>query len=104
MWDKEIYLDIPSVNFVSLQRTSGLPTTGSINDVLTNGVGLSLTSPIFIDFHFITSISQVGSVKSYLVTTPFTIQVPQTVQLEEVQLYAQESTIGDYFEFYPTIS
>lgn len=102
LWDKEINLDIPSVNFVSLQRTSGLPTSGSINDVLTNGVGLSLTSPIFVDFHFITSISQIGSVKSYLVTTPFTIQVPQTVEYEEVQLFAQESTMGDYFEFYPT--
>lgn len=102
LWDKEIYLDIPSVNFVSLQRTSGLPTSGSINDVLTNGVGLSFTSPIFIDFHFITSISIVGSLKSYLVTTPFTIQVSQTPELQEIQLFAQESLNGDYFEFYPT--
>jgi hypothetical protein len=102
LWDKEIYLDIPSVNFVSLQRSSGLPTPGSLNDVLTNGVGLSLTSPIFIDFHFITSISQIGSIKSYLVTTPFTIQVAQTEELQELQLYAQESSNGDYFEFYPT--
>lgn len=102
LWDKEIYLNIPSVNFVSLQRSSGLPTIGTLNDVLTDGVGLSLTSPIFIDFHFITSISQVGSIKSYLVTTPFTIQVSQTEELQELQLYAEESSMGDYFEFYPT--
>jgi len=101
LWDKEIMIDIPSVHAVSLQRTSGFPTTGSLNDVLTDGVGLSLTSPIFIDFHFITSVTQIGSNTNYLVTTPFTIQVAQSEELEELSLFAQESTKGDYFEFYP---
>lgn len=101
LWDREIMIDIPSVHAVSLQRTSGFPTTGSLNDVLTDGVGLSLTSPIFIDFHFITSVTQIGSTTNYLVTTPFIIQVAQSEELEELSLFAQESTKGDYFEFYP---
>lgn len=101
LWDREIMIDIPSVHSVSLQRTSGLATTGSLNDLLTDGVGLSLTSPIFIDFHFITSVSQIGSSVTYLATTPFTIQISQTQELEELGLFAEESTNGDYFEFYP---
>ena len=101
LWDKVIEIDIPSANFVSLQRTSGLATPDSINYVLTNGVGLSFTSPIFVDFSFITAVQTIGSQTSYLLNTPFTIQVSQSPQLTELQLYIQESTIGDYFEIYP---
>jgi len=101
LWDRIINIDIPSANFVSLQRTSGLPTPGSINDVLTGGLGLSFTSPIFIDFSFISGIQTVGSLKTYTLINPFTVQVSQAPELNELQLYAQESSVGDYFEIYP---
>ena len=101
LWDRLINIDIPSVNFVSLQRTDGLPTPGSINDVLTSGLGLSFTSPIFIDFSFISGIQTIGSLKTYTLINPFTVQVPQAPELNELQLYAQESSVGDYFEIYP---
>lgn len=101
LWDRVINIDIPSVNFVSLQRTDGLPTPGSINDVLTSGLGLSFTSPIFIDFSFISGIQTIGSLKTYTLINPFTVQVPQAPELNELQLYAQESSVGDYFEIYP---
>lgn len=101
LWDKEITLEVPSANFISLQRTAGMPTVGSINDVLTNGVGISLTSPVLIDFHFITGINQIGTTKTFQVSTPFTIQMPQAPEYQELQLFAEESKRGDYFEFYP---
>jgi hypothetical protein len=101
LWDRVINIDIPSVNFVSLQRTDGLPTPGSINDVLTSGLGLSFTSPIFIDFSFISGIQTIGSLKTYTLINPFTVQVSQAPELNELQLYAQESSVGDYFEIYP---
>lgn len=101
LWDKEIVIDVPSALFLSLDRTMGVVTEDSLNDVLTNGVGISLTSPIFIDFSFITNIQQTGSQKSYTLNNKFTTQVSQSPDLQELQLYVQESTKGDYFEIYP---
>ncbi len=102
LWDKKIELQIPSVSWVALQRSSGYPITGTINDVLTNGFGLSITSPIFVDFSFISGYETVGSQRRYILINPFTVEIPQSPEIQELQLWAQESTVGDYFEFYPT--
>lgn len=101
LWDQVITVEIPSVNTVSTQITNGSPTTGSINDLLTDGRGLSLTSPIFVDFHWITSINTVGGEVQYTMTNPFSIEFPQSPELEQLTLYMEESSIGDYFEIYP---
>jgi hypothetical protein len=101
LWSKKIELQIPSVNWVSLQRSSGYPIPGTINDVLTGGFGLSITAPIFVDFSFISGYETIGSQSRYILVNPFTVQVPQSQDIPELQLYAQESTTGDYFEFYP---
>lgn len=101
LWDKIINLEIPSIKNISLQRSSGVPIPGSINDVLTGGVGLSFTSPIFIDFQFITQVQEIGSQVYYLLNNSFTIQIPQSPELEELQIYAQESDNGDFFEINP---
>ena len=34
LWNKKIYLDIPSLNTVSLQRSSGITIPGSVNDLI----------------------------------------------------------------------
>ena len=101
LWDRIIEIDVPSVSFVAAQTTSGFATPGSINDYLTSGVGLSFTSPIFVDFSFITAIQTIGTQTNYILSNPFTIQIGQSPQLTELQLFIQESTIGDYFEIYP---
>jgi hypothetical protein len=101
LWDKRIYLDIPSANFVSSQRSSGLAISGSLNDVLTNGEGLSMTSPIFIDFQFILGTNVIGGNTQYILSAPFTVQLDQSPQLNEIQLYIDESIEGDYFEVFP---
>lgn len=101
LWDKEITFSIPSVRKVAFQRTSGLATADSLNYNLSNGRGLSLTSPIFVDFYFITGIQQIGTLKNYLTTNPFSIEVPTSEELEELDIFMQESSEGDFFEFYP---
>ena len=101
LWDQIITVEIPSVNTVSSQLTNSAPTPGSVNDVLTGGRGLSLTSPIFIDFYWIESINTVGTEVQYTMTNPFSIDFPQSPELEQLTLFAEESSIGDYFEIYP---
>lgn len=101
LWDQNIILDLPSVNTIALQLDSGSPTPGSINDVLTGGEGLSMTTPIFIDFHWITSIKNIGGEIQYTVTTPFTIEIPQEPALESLGLFIEESLQGDFFEINP---
>jgi len=105
LWNQYIDLDIPSVSFLSSQRnSSGGVLLGSINDYLTNGSGLSTTSPIFIDFHFITGFQQIGINKNFFLSTPFTLEIPQSPELDELQLVIEESKEGDFFEIYPTFN
>lgn len=101
LWNKRIYLDIPSLNAVSLQRSSGITIPGSVNDLISNGVGLSITSPIFIDFHFIVNINTIGSTTQFILNNPFTVQFEQSPQLQELQVYIEESNDGDYFQISP---
>lgn len=101
LWDSKIELNIPSVDAVSLQLASGLPIPNSVNQLLTDGRGLSLTSPIFIDFHFITGKQTVGSLINYIVSEPLSYEFPRIPELEEVDILIKESDVGDFFEIYP---
>jgi len=104
LWDKVINLEIPSVSWISKQRDLNGVIKDSLNYLLSDGVGLSITSPIFIDFHFITGISVIGKVKNYFLNNPFTVEIPQSPELEELKLVIKESDVGDYFEIYPTFN
>lgn len=103
LWDKFINVQIPSIKFLSSQRnaTSGV-NKGSLNDLITNGSGFSNTSAIFVDFNFITGTQQIGNQKHFILNNPFSIEIPQSPELQEIQLFMEESTQGDYFEIYPT--
>ncbi len=101
VWDKFIELNIPSVNSISLQRVDGLAEEGTINYNLSGVNGISQTAPIFIDFQFISKITQIGSVKTYITSQKITTQFPQIPQLESLKLFIEESSDGDYFEIYP---
>lgn len=101
-WNKYLQLNIPSVNFLSRQRLDGFVEKGSLNEILTGGLGLSQTSPIFIDFQFITKITQIGQLTNYITNQKYTTQVPQIPELQELKLFMEESKIGDYFEIYAT--
>jgi hypothetical protein len=100
LWGKNIVIDIPSVNAISSQLTGTYPKEDSINYNLTNGDGLSTTSPIFIDFHFINNIQTINNVSTYLLSGNSTTTIPQSPEYENLSLVAQHAINGDYFEIY----
>jgi hypothetical protein len=102
LWGKTIQIEIPSLNQIALQLTNNLPTPNSINANLTNGVGLNMFSPIFIDFQFIKAIQTVNAVTTYLLDAPVTTSIPQTPEFENLGLKIEHSPNGDFFEIYGT--
>lgn len=100
LWGKNITIEIPALNEISSQLTGGIPKEDSINYNLTNGNGLSMTSPIFIDFHFINNIQTINSVSTYLLAPNLTTTIPQTPEFEKLGLVVQHSINGDFFEIY----
>jgi len=100
LWGKNISIDIPSVNTIATQLTGTAPKEDSINYNLTNGNGLSTTSPIFIDFHFINNIQTINGVSTYVLSGNSTTTVSQTPEYENLGLVIQHAVNGDYFEVY----
>lgn len=101
LWGNSISIDIPAPRFVSAMREEGLAEPGSLNEILTDGPGLSLVTPLILDFQFITSIKTVGKNTTLTLNNPFIIQIPQSPLLEELDLYIQNSPEGDFFEIFP---
>jgi hypothetical protein len=100
LWGKYIMIDVPSVRYLSSLRTNTAAKENTINYNLTQGVGLSITSPIFIDFHFINSRKAVNKVTTYYLTSKTSINLPQSPDFEKVGLKIEHSTAGDFFEIY----
>ena len=102
LWGKNITIDIPAVNEVAAQKTNGSPKPDSINYNLTNGFGLSITAPIFVDFYFIEGIQKVNSIKTYILAGKVTTTVPQAPEFERLALVVKHSPNGDFFDIYGT--
>ena len=100
LWGKTISLQIPSLFAISNQKTGVVPKIDTLNYNLTNGVGLDINSPIFIDFHFITSKTTVNSVTTYTLSTKSTTTIPQSPEFEKIGVRIEESMNGDFFEIY----
>ena len=105
LWGKNITIEVPSVSELSSQITAaGLPKEDSINANLTNGAGLSLTTPIFIDFHFIDNIKTISGITSYFLGAKVTTTIPQNPEFEKLGLVVKHSVNGDFFEIYGSYS
>lgn len=102
LWGKNIKIEVPALYELSNQTTGSLPTSNSINANLTNGIGLSTTTPIFVDFHFISSIQTINSVSSYLLTPKVSTSLPQVPEFQNLSLVIEHSSNGDFFEIYGT--
>jgi hypothetical protein len=100
LWGKNITIEIPALSDLSSQRVGNLPKANSVNANLTNGGGLNITSPIFIDFHFINNIQTVNGITSYLLDSKITTSIPQTPEFERLGLVIENSPNGDFFEIY----
>lgn len=102
LWGKNITIQVPALSDIASQKTNNLPKENSINSNLTNGSGMNSTSPVFIDFHFISNIQTINGVTSYLLSSKVTTTVPQTPEFERLGLVVAHSTNGDFFEIYGT--
>lgn len=103
-WGKYIEIKIPSADAVSKQRTSSvaadLPLNNSINLNLTKANGLSLTSPIFVEFSYANNKETVlGNTYFYFgdINTSSLSKVPE---YQDLAANIEESTDGDYFELW----
>lgn len=100
LWGKNITIQIPALSDLANQKTNNVPKENSINANLTNGGGLNITSPVFIDFHFVDNIQTVNGVTSYTLSSKVTTTVPQTPEFEKLGLVVAHSPNGDFFEIY----
>lgn len=103
-WGKCITLEIPSIYNVSRDRfisnTANYAVPNTINSNLTNGVGLSQTSPIFIDFSFISASEMILGSKYYTLGDTYETSVPQQPEYQSLGVQIVESDQGDFFEVY----
>jgi len=97
LWGKFIELTFPSPNEISKQRTNNLATPNSINSNISNGVGLSNNSPIFIEFGFIEKKEQINDTETFLLSSPFQTSVPITPNFENLAVDIDPSSDGDWF-------
>lgn len=104
LWGKNIEIDVPSVYALGLQRESGNAKADSINSNLTSAFGLSTTSPIFIDFHFLTAKNEINSIVTYNVSTARTLSIPQVPEFENLGVQISESGQGDFFNIFGTFN
>ena len=99
-WGKYVKILIPSVTKISDQRRFNITTNNSINFNLSDGIGLSKTSPIFMDYHFIDSVDNVGGNSFFNLSPRQTVVVPQTPEFEKLGVKIEESSQGDFFLIY----
>lgn len=102
LWGKNIKIEIPALSQVAGQLTNNRPKENSINSNLTGGAGLSTTSPIFIDFHFINNIQTINKISTYLLGPKIAVSLSQTPDFESLGLAIEHSKNGDFFEIYGT--
>lgn len=103
-WSKYITFLIPSVNSVCNQRLinpdSNITTPNSINYNLTEGVGLNLNSPIFLEFSFISSKQTVFNEIYYYMSDTYKTSLTIQPEYQTLGVMIEESYQGDFFEIY----
>lgn len=100
LWGKSLDIRIPSTYFVSRQLANNVPKTNSVNSNLTNGLGLSQNSPVFIEFSFLTQKTTINGISSFYLTSPVKSSLPQTPEFENLGVKIEHSVNGDFFEIY----
>jgi hypothetical protein len=102
-WSKYIEFKVPSIDSISKQRNtnnngSNTATQNTVNSNLTNNIGISDSSPIFIEFRFITSTQNIFGTKYYFTSSPYTTSISKTPDYQTISCDIRESLQGDYFE------
>lgn len=105
-WGKYYEFSIPSLDYVSNQRTISNEVNSvlnnTINDNLSLGIGLSQTSPIFVDFQYLVSKETVLGSTYYYSSESYRTSFSKTPEYNTLAVSIVESTEGDFFEIYGT--
>lgn len=104
-WGKYLTISIPSLDNISNQRLINSiynkPIEDSINyNITSNKVGLSLTSPIFIDFSFITTRETILGTTYYYLGDTFNTSISKTPEYQSLGVTIEESKEWDFFLIY----
>lgn len=101
-WGKYYQFDIPSVDYVSNQRSGTTSLPNSINRNLTVGDGLSQTGPIFVDFSYLNTKEVVLGNIYYYASESYRTSFAKAPEYNTLAVQIQESTEGDFFEIWGT--
>lgn len=103
-WGKYITFFIPSIYEVSKQRLinpdTNIITPDSVNYNLTNGVGLNINSPIYLEFSFISSKQTVFNIPYYYLGDTYKTSLSLQPEYQTLGVMIEESTQGDFFEIF----
>lgn len=102
LWGKYIEVAYPSPNAISRQRTNNIANANSINYNISSGVGISNTSPVMVEFGFITKKEILNGVTTFLLRDPYQTSVPQTPDFKNLAVKIEPNTDGDWFDIYGT--
>lgn len=102
LWGKRISLTIPSIYEIARQKTNASPQKNSLNYYLSDGRGVSESSPIFIEFTFIKASTVNNNIKTYSLASKVVTSLPQSPEYESLSLNVEHSKNGDFFEIYGT--
>lgn len=102
-WVKSIEIEIPSVYYTSNQRIvtniQNVPEKNSLNENLSYGEGLSVNSPIFIEYAYISTQQRVLGIPYFYISDLYKVTLPQTPEFDDIGVDILESTQGDYFKY-----
>jgi hypothetical protein len=97
LWGKSITIYVPSIYEESRKRTLSVPTLGTINYNLTNGVGLSQTSPIYFDFRFLYKKNTILGETTYITQPKLLTSLSQAPEFNTLGVQINKAVDGDYF-------
>lgn len=104
LWGKNIDILIPSAFALSSQRVNNVAKANSVNANLNSGLGISLTTPVFVEFSFIDEKSVINNVTTYKLGAKMDTSFPQTPEFENMGVKIDHSVNGDFFEIYGTFN
>ena len=104
-WGKYLTISIPSIDEISNNRiitsTTNKPTPDSINaNITSDNVGVSITTPIFIELSFITTRETVLGTTYYYLGDTFNTSISKTPEYQSLGVTVRESTQWDFFEIF----
>jgi len=101
-WGKYYEFQIPSIDYVSNQRITSLKenivSNNTINDNFTLGVGLSQTSPIFVDFKYLVTKETVLGTTYFYSSESYNTSFSKSADYNTLAVNINESLEGDFFE------